>query len=64
VPVGFRTGSPEVGGAGFDPRPGASCGPATGAPIRKRVIAARFFNAALSLAVVPRSTYAGSGHAL
>ena len=52
VPVGFRTDSPGVGGAGFDPRPGASCGPVTGAPIRKRVIAARFLNATLSQAVV------------
>ena len=62
LPVGFRTRSPEVGGAGFDPRSGASCGPVTGAPIRKRVIAARFLDAALSQAVVPRGTCAGVVH--
>jgi len=39
--VGFRTLS-EVGGTGFVPRSGASCGAVTGAPIRKRVIDARF----------------------
>lgn len=30
VPVDLRTSSPEVSGAGFDPRSEASCGPVTG----------------------------------
>ena len=64
MPVGFRTDSPEVDGAGFDPRSGASCGPATGAPIHHRVIAAGFLNAALSVAVVPRGTSTGAVHTL
>jgi len=33
-----------------------------GAPIRKRVIAARFLNTALSQAVVPRGTSTGAVH--
>jgi hypothetical protein len=53
---GFRTVSPGVGGAGFVPRPGASCGTVTCAPIRKRVIASRFLNVALSQAVEPRGS--------
>jgi len=44
--VGFRTVSPKVGGVGFDSCSGASCGAFTGTPIRKRVIAMRFFDAA------------------
>ena len=61
---GFRTVSPGVSGAGFVPRSGASCGTATCAPIRKRVIATRFLNVALSRAVEPRGSCAGSGHTL
>ncbi len=59
---GSRTCSPEVGGAGYTPRSGASYGPITEAPIRTRVIAARFLNAALSQTVVPRSTSTDAVH--
>jgi len=41
---------------GFVPRSGASCGAVTGAPIRKRVIDARFLGASLSQAVMPHGT--------
>jgi hypothetical protein len=52
--AGFRTVSPEVDGTGFVPRSGASCGTATCAPIRKRVIDARFLRTSLTQAVMPR----------
>lgn len=51
--AGFRTLSPEVDGTGFVPRSGASCGTATCAPIRKRVIDAWFLRASLTQAVMP-----------
>ena len=54
--AGFRTFSPEVGGTGFVPRSGASCGAVTGAPTRERVIDARFLGASLSQAVMPHGT--------
>jgi len=54
--AGFRTLSPEVGGTGFVPCSGASCGAVTGAPIRKRVIDARFLRASLSQAIMPHGT--------
>jgi len=56
VRFGFKTGSPGVDGAGFDPRPGASCGAVTGAPIRKRVIAVDFQPTALTQSVEPRGS--------
>ena len=42
--------------AGFVPRPGASCGTATRAPIRKRVIVTRFLDVTLTQAVEPRGS--------
>lgn len=47
-PVRFQDAARHVRRDGFHPFGGVSCGTVTGAPIPKRVIAARFLNAVLS----------------
>ncbi|GAA5050330.1 hypothetical protein GCM10025751_24300 [Haladaptatus pallidirubidus] len=48
IPVRFQDASRRVRRDGFHPSGGVSCGTVTSAPIPKRIIAARFLNAALS----------------
>jgi len=56
-PVRFQDWLSRRRWAGFDPRPGASCGAVTGAPIRKRVIAVDFQPTALThSSVEPRGS--------